>query len=76
MEEALSTQLIVADGIEPFHISQENVDTPVELQIRMEGGSWDAVDLYLNGKLVFRADWGGNLYQFFKRAMEMWPYED
>jgi len=76
MEEALITQIIVADGIEPFKINQENVDTPIELQLRMEEKEWDTIDLYLNGKLLFRADWAGNLMPFFKRALEMWPDEN
>jgi len=70
--EALITELVVADGIEPIHISQDNVDDPVELQLRFSEDDPETVDLYLRGKLVFRADWESNLYQFFKKAVERW----
>ena len=72
-QEALITQLIVADGIEPFSVSQENVDEPVEIQFRMDDEDYQVLDIYLNGNLVFRADWFSNLQKLFKKALEMWP---
>ena len=71
MEEAIITHLVVAEDIEDFVIKSK--DIPVELQIRQPGDNWDTVDILLDGKLVFRADWVGNLLPFFKRAAEMWP---
>jgi len=73
--EALITELVVADGLEPFTVSQENVDNPVELQLRFDEEDPETVGLFLNGNLVFRADWGNNLYPFFKKAIERWPVE-
>ena len=71
--EALITELLVADGLEPFSVSQENVDNPVEIQFRMDGEDYEVIDIYLNGNLVFRADWFNNLQKLFKKALEMWP---
>ena len=73
MEEALITQLIVVEDIEPFIIDAQ--EHPIEFQIRMPGDNWDTVDILIGGKVLFRADWTGNLLKFFKRAVEMWPEE-
>ena len=73
--EALITELVVVDGLKPFTVCQDNVDDPVELQLRFEEEDPETIDLFLNGNRVFRADWGNNLYQFFKKAIERWPVE-
>ena len=71
--EALITELVIADGLEPIHISQDNVNEPVELQLRFDEEEPETIEIYLRDKLVFRADWENNLYQFFKKAIERWP---
>lgn len=73
VETGLITQLVVADGLEPLNLSQYNVDQNVEIQFRMDEEDYQIMDIYLNGNLIFRADWYSNLSRVFKKALEMWP---
>ena len=60
---------------------RESIKTPVvvdeddekELEICLD---WDVVDVYIDGKKIFSADWSNNLKEVFERALEIWSSQE
>jgi len=60
---------------------RESIKTPVvvdeddekELEICLD---WDVVDVYIDGKKIFSADWSNNLKEVFERALEIWTLQE
>ncbi|RLF36576.1 MAG: hypothetical protein DRM99_02430 [Thermoplasmata archaeon] len=60
---------------------KESIKTPVvvdeddekELEICLD---WDVVDVYIDGKKIFSADWSNNLKEVFERALEIWSSQE